>query len=88
MLDNRNNALEGVKMNCWEFKKCGREVGGAKVKELGVCPSYPNNGKSCAYVAGTFCGGEIQGTFASKLYNCMKCDFYKSSNYVIVKRNK
>jgi hypothetical protein len=27
------------KLNCWEVKKCGREPGGVKVKELGVCPA-------------------------------------------------
>ena len=25
--------------NCWEVKKCGRQVGGVKVAELGVCPA-------------------------------------------------
>jgi hypothetical protein len=25
--------------NCWEFKNCGREIGGIKVKEMGVCPA-------------------------------------------------
>lgn len=68
-------------MNCWEFKKCGRENGGVNSDELGVCPAYPNNGKSCARVAGTLCGGEIQGTFAMKLHNCMQCAFYKSEHY-------
>lgn len=69
-------------MNCWEFKKCGREKGGAKANELGVCPAYPDHGKMCARVAGTLCGGEVQGTFASKLHNCMKCEFYKSEHYI------
>lgn len=68
-------------MNCWEFKKCGRELGGVKVKELGVCPAYPNGGKHCAQIAGTLCGGTVQGTFAMKLANCMQCDFFKSNNY-------
>ena len=68
-------------MNCWEFKKCGREKGGAKAEILGVCPAYPNNGTSCAIVAGTLCGGEVQGTFAQKFVNCMKCDYYKSPYY-------
>jgi len=27
------------KLNCWEFKKCGRQPGGPKVAELGVCPA-------------------------------------------------
>lgn len=68
-------------MNCWEFKKCGREAGGAKAKELGVCSAYPNNGNCCARVAGTLCGGKVQGSFAMKLSNCMACDFYKTPNY-------
>ncbi|MFC1490916.1 two-CW domain-containing protein [Candidatus Latescibacterota bacterium] len=68
-------------MNCWEFKKCGREKGGAKSAELGVCAAYPNKGTDCARIAGTLCGGAVQGSFAMKLPNCMKCDFFKSSNY-------
>jgi hypothetical protein len=68
-------------MNCWEFKKCGREKGGAKEKELGICPAYPNSGTNCARIAGTFCGGKVQGTFAEKLGNCMQCEFYKSAFY-------
>ena len=68
-------------MNCWEFKKCGREAKGAKEKELGICPAYPANGTDCAHVAGTLCGGKVQGSFATKLANCLQCDFYKSGNY-------
>ena len=68
-------------MNCWEFKKCGREIGGKNANELGICPAAPDNGTHCAQIAGTLCKGEIQGTFAQKLYNCMKCDFYKSEHY-------
>lgn len=68
-------------MNCWEFKKCGREAGGLKSKELGVCPAYPDYGKQCARVAGTLCGGQVQGTFALKLGNCQKCEFYNSAHY-------
>ncbi|MBI5140653.1 MAG: hypothetical protein HZA20_00490 [Nitrospirae bacterium] len=68
-------------MKCWEFKKCGREKGGAKSGELGVCPAYPDGGNTCARVAGTLCGGRIQGSFATKLTNCMECDYYKSQHY-------
>ena len=25
-------------MNCWEFKKCGRQPSGGKAVELGICP--------------------------------------------------
>ncbi|MCZ7382380.1 MAG: hypothetical protein O8C64_12525 [Candidatus Methanoperedens sp.] len=64
--------------NCWELKKCGRELGGIKVKEMGVCPAYPQHGRDCWTVAGTFCGGKVQGTDAQKHGTCMVCDWYKS----------
>jgi hypothetical protein len=75
------------KMNCWEFKKCGREPGGAREKHNGVCPAAvekkldgvhggKNAGRACWVVAGTMCGGQIQGTFAKKYSNCKTCDFY------------
>jgi hypothetical protein len=68
-------------MNCWDFKKCGRDGNGAKRKELGVCSAYPNHGTHCARIAGTLCGGKVQGSFAMKLVNCMQCDFFKSPYY-------
>lgn len=63
-------------MKCWEFKKCGREAGGAKAKELGVCPAYPDYGRMCWHCVGTLCGGKIQGTFAQKCKTCLVCDFF------------
>ena len=77
-----------MKQNCWEFKKCGREPGGAKAAELGVCISAvdkklngvhggKNGGRACWAITGTLCGGVVQGTFAVKLANCMKCEFYQ-----------
>lgn len=68
-------------MNCWEFMKCGREKGGTKADELGVCPAYPDHGRHCARVAGTLCNGKVQGMFALKLASCLKCDFYNSVHY-------
>ena len=65
-------------MNCWEFKKCGKAGGNGNQQ---TCPAYPNYGRQCARVAGTLCGGQVQGTFALKLGNCQKCDFYKSEHY-------
>ena len=72
---------KSLPLNCWEFKKCGREPRGAKAAELGVCAAYPHHGRQCAEVVGTLCGGKVQGSFASKITNCMKCDFYQSSHY-------
>lgn len=68
-------------MNCWEFKKCGREAFGVNAKELGVCPAFPDHGTHCAHIAGTLCGGAVQGTFAFKMTTCLQCEFYKSLNY-------
>ncbi len=78
----------GMKQNCWEFKKCGRQPMGTRVSELGVCPAASdassnetnggkNGGRICWAVTGTFCGGEVQGTFAQKQLSCMTCDFFK-----------
>ena len=77
-----------AKKNCWEFKKCGRQTGGENADELGICPaaseeaaeginSGSRGGRSCWVLAGTLCGGIVQGTFASKLANCIQCEFYK-----------
>jgi hypothetical protein len=77
-----------MKQNCWEYKKCGREPGGATTNEFGVCPAasdtrldgvhYGKNfGRTCWIIGGTYCKGEIQGTFAKKFRNCMNCDFYQ-----------
>lgn len=75
-------------LNCWEVKNCGREPGGEKVAELGVCPAATdvnanginggtNGGRICWAVTGTLCGGEVQGTFAKKELTCMACEFFK-----------
>ncbi len=68
-------------MNCWEFMKCGREAGGANAERLGVCPAYPDHGTHCAVIAGTLCGGVVQGTFAAKISSCLKCDFLRRVAY-------
>ena len=75
------------KQNCWEKLNCGRQEGGAKVLELGVCPANTdkqanglnggiNGGRICWAVAGTLCGGEIQGTEADKVFTCLSCSFH------------
>jgi len=77
------------KINCWEAKKCGRIKGGEHEKDLGICPVSTEKrldglhggdhaGRACWVVAGSFCGGKVQGTFASKFEQCEKCDFYQA----------
>ena len=75
------------KLNCWDMKDCGRCPGGSSVSELGVCPvclekkKKTNGGKAggriCWAIAGSFCGGQIQGSFAEKLNGCIDCNFFK-----------
>lgn len=74
-------------LNCWEYTCCGREQGGLKAVELGVCPVAESEsvnglhggrygGRVCWAIGGTLCGGKVQGTFAGKIRNCQECNFY------------
>jgi len=73
-------------LNCWEHKQCGREPGGGTA-QFGICPAAKetlaygindgkNGGRICWAIAGTLCGGEVQGSLASKISSCEQCDFY------------
>ena len=64
----------GAKIKCWEFHKCGVEKAEGAVNMR--CPSYPDYGRMCWVVAGTFCGKKVSGAVAQKLGDCNKCDFY------------
>jgi hypothetical protein len=75
--------------NCWEFFQCGRQPGGEKAGDLGICPAAAqvslnginegvNGGRSCWAIAGTLCKGKAQGTYAQKLGDCLRCEFYAS----------
>lgn len=76
------------KENCWEFTNCGRQPDGDKAHEHGECVAATdaradgvhggkNAGRACWAIAGTLCGGSVQGSFASKLGTCLRCDFYQ-----------
>ena len=78
-----------MKMNCWEHKNCERYPGGRRAEELGVCPvtthddlhgahGGKNAGRACWVIGGSLCGGQIQGTYAQKLTNCWRCDFFNA----------
>ncbi len=73
--------------NCWEVMKCGREPKGRNEK-LGICPAAKQSeyngvnkgdcgGRFCWNFAGTFCDGDLQGSVARKLNNCLNCGFLK-----------
>ena len=76
-----------MNINCWEFMGCGRESGGARAGELGICPTTidltlngahggKNAGRVCWVVAGTYCDSLVQGTYARKIPSCEQCNFY------------
>jgi nucleoside-diphosphate-sugar epimerase len=79
--------MAGRKLNCWEYMKCGRGPG-ESTDQKEVCPvareyrldgvhGGQNSGRACWVVAGTFCGGKVQGTYAKKCKACMSCAFYQ-----------
>jgi hypothetical protein len=74
-----------MKKNCWEVMDCGRGPGNGHGD---VCPAAKesplhgvhggiNAGRACWVVAGTLCNGEVSGTFAKKMDNCLICPFYR-----------
>ena len=78
-----------MKLNCWEVKNCGRQPGGEKSKELGVCPATINcnvnginnglnGGRACWAIPGTLCMEKVACTFSQKLGACHSCDFYNT----------
>jgi hypothetical protein len=78
----------GKKSNCWEFMKCGREPRGKHAKELGVCRAATfssvdglnggvNGGRICWAIAGTYCFGEVTGSFTHKNFFCYDCKFHR-----------
>ncbi|MFQ5748473.1 MAG: two-CW domain-containing protein [Planctomycetota bacterium] len=71
------------RINCWEFSLCGREVGGFKARELGVCPAALSGdrqglnhgtarGRVCWTVDGTACSGSL----GRKFFKCLECPFF------------
>lgn len=63
---------EDAKAKCWEFLKCGIE----EDKER-TCPAYPDFGRICWAIAGTFCEKRVQCFYAQKIGDCKKCEFYQ-----------
>lgn len=77
------------KRNCWEVRRCGREPGGDRVALSGVCPAAAerrldgvnggvNAGRACWAIAGTLCAGGIQGSYATKAQECLRCELYEA----------
>ena len=76
-----------MKLNCWEAKKCGRQPGGEKNSDLGICPAAitfdahgindgTNGGRACWAIEDTMCSEKYHITFSQKSGTCLNCDFY------------
>jgi hypothetical protein len=68
-IDNKKRRPQMKK--CREYKKCGNE-------DCIVFKKYHNSSlvPHCWYVAGTMCGGRVQGEYAQKIGNCRNCDYF------------
>lgn len=73
------------RLNCWEFKNCGREPEGVLADQLGVCPvalEMKQDGNNGGRAAGRVCWtvpvadqtGQILKSCADKA--CLTCTFY------------
>lgn len=75
-----------MKINCWQFMKCGREPGGENTEKFGVCPVATkeiadglnggiNAGRICWVVAENRCMCNTKSShFHGKDY-CFQCQF-------------
>jgi len=61
-----DHTINRINTQCWETMKC-RETN---------CPAYQNECGRCWLIAGTMCGGEVQGRFAEKYHSCTTCEVY------------
>ncbi|MDD5134640.1 MAG: hypothetical protein PHP01_04455 [Phycisphaerae bacterium] len=76
-----------MKINCWEFFECGKEPGGAKTAETGVCPAAEstehngknggiNGGRYCWKVPDTLCDTNTEGNKPERMLKCFSCRFF------------
>ncbi|MBC8412207.1 MAG: PAS domain-containing protein [Nitrospira sp.] len=54
---------------CYEVKDCKKTD----------CVCHGKGAMRCWQMAGTFCGGEVQGAFAQKYGNCSKCNVFQDA---------
>ena len=74
------------KLNCWQFKSCGREPGGVLADVLGECPVASTMkydglndglgaGRACWMVRNAVC--KQAENISARVDPCHTCDFYK-----------
>jgi len=65
---------EIFKAQCWEIMRCGVEKSENAAER---CPAFPNYGRICWSVAGTFSETKVHCGVAEKIGDCRKCTFYE-----------
>ncbi len=56
-------------IQCYQAKECGKVD----------CPCFGEDAQRCWQIAGTFCGGKVQGSFAQKIENCLDCIVFQEA---------
>ncbi len=73
------------KLNCWEYMKCGYEIGGHKANDSDVCPvaaetsasgmnGGDNGGRLCWLIANN-CNQDLLCSGSSHKSSCCDCEF-------------
>ena len=74
------------KLNCWEFKQCGRGPNGKKANKLGACPiasessanglnGGTNGGRICWVIADVQCQCGVKCSDYHHKASCLSCEF-------------
>jgi hypothetical protein len=74
-----------ARLNCWDFRKCGRETGGIREPKSGVCAAATeekfdrinrgrNGGRVCWLIRQMLSERKHKGV---GMMNCCRCDFFR-----------
>ena len=69
MRDWIEKTINRLDCKCWEIMQCSETD----------CPAYKNDCGRCWLIAGTMCGGKVQGKFADKYDSCTSCVVYQQA---------
>ncbi|MHB8809042.1 MAG: two-CW domain-containing protein [Desulfobulbaceae bacterium] len=61
-----------ISIKCWEVMECHETN----------CPAYKNECRRCWLIAGTMCGGTVQGHYAKKYRTCTRCRIFRESVFI------
>jgi len=76
------------KLNCWEVIKCGRQPGGNRASDAGICPVSIHNeydgvhggdkaGRACWSVEGRRTNRDTRQSFSQTFSDCKTCAFFQ-----------